>query len=45
VRNKDQILLENLYNEFLLEKKKETLSIDEFIDKRSAGAKKIQQQA
>jgi hypothetical protein len=44
MRNKDQILLENLYNEVFLEKK-ETLSIDEFIDKRSAGAKKIQHQA
>ena len=44
MRNKDQILLENLYDGVLLEKK-ENLTIDEFIDKRSAGAKKIQQQA
>ena len=44
MRSKDQILLESIYDNLLLEKK-ENLSIDEFIDKRSAGAKKIQKQA
>ena len=44
MKNKDQILLENIYDQVLLEKK-ETLAIDEFINKRSAGAKKIQKQA
>ena len=44
MRNKDQILLESIYEKILLEKK-ETLKIDEFIDKRSAGAEKIQKQA
>jgi hypothetical protein len=39
----DYILLENLYNSLL--EKKEDLCIDEFIEKRSMGAKKIQQQA
>lgn len=44
MKNKDQILLESIYDEVLLEKK-ETIAIDEFINKRSVGAKKIQHQA
>lgn len=41
MKNKDQILLENLYD-YIIEAKKETLDINEFIKKRSSGAKKIQ---
>jgi hypothetical protein len=44
MKYQDQILLENLYD-VVIEGKKETTDIESFIDKRSAGAKKIQQQA
>ena len=45
MKDKDQILLESIYEDIVVEEKTEKLEISEFIKKRSSGAKKIQKQA